>query len=85
MTKVAIWFFLRRQPPGLAQVNDARLAGDCGHQAPLIRRAERCTKPRAARLTIIVITNSIRPRPISAARNSPEASGNWFAITAGIE
>ena len=81
---VAIWFLVRRQPPG-SRRSTVRCVGGDGHQAPLIRRAERCTKPRATRLTMIVITNRNRPRPISAERNSPEASPNWFAMTAGIE
>ena len=71
-------------PPAgrLAQVDRWLLRG--GHQAPLLRRAERSTTPRAIRLTTMVITNRSTPSPISAARNSPEASPNWFAMTAGM-
>ena len=61
-----------------------RWFGDGGHQAPRLRRAERSTTPRATRLMTIVITNRSTPSPISAARNTPEASPNWFAMTAGM-
>ena len=38
----------------------------------------------AITLTMIVKTNSSTPIPISAARWSPKASPNSFAITAGM-
>ena len=85
ISTVAIWFLERRQPPA-SRRSTAGWTGACdSHQAPLIRRAERSTMPRAARLTMIVRTNSTRPMPISAARQVPNASGNWLAMTAGIE
>src|SRR6202012_3273446 len=73
-------------PPGrrLPQVDRGLLRG-CGHQAPLERRVERATTPRAMTLMMMVRANSSTPSPISAARNSPEASPNWFAMTAGME
>ena len=73
-------------PPALrlAQVGCLPGYGRGGHQAPLFRRADRSTIPRARTLMMIVKTNRSTPRPISAARNSPEASPNWFAMTAGM-
>src|SRR5262249_47134480 len=73
-------------PPALllAQVGRVLGHGHGGHQAPLFRRADRSTIPRARTLMMIVKTNRSTPRPISAARNSPEASPNWFAMTAGM-
>ena len=71
ITKVAIWFLARRQPPG------SRRSTCCCSEATAIRRPPSCaatcarTKPRADRLTRIVITNSNRPRPMSAERNTP--------------
>ena len=72
-------------PPGrrLSQVGLLRLGGD-GHQAPRFRRAERSTTPRAMMLMTIVKTNKSTPSPISAARNSPVASPNSFAMTDGM-
>ena len=72
-------------PPArrLSQVGLLRL-GDDGHQAPRFRRAERSTIPRAMTLMMIVKTNRSTPIPISAARNTPEASPNWFAMTEGM-
>ena len=72
-------------PPArrLSQVELLLLGGD-GHQAPLFRRAERSTTPRAMTLMMIVKTNRSTPIPISAARNTPEASPNWFAMTEGM-
>ena len=60
------------------------LFGDDGHQAPLLRRAERSTIARATTLMMMVKTNRSTPIPISAARNTPEASPNWFAMTAAM-
>src|SRR5208282_536727 len=60
------------------------LLGDDGHQAPLLRRADRSTIPWAATLMMIVNANRSTPIPISAARNSPLDSPNWFAMTAGM-
>ena len=73
-------------PPALrlAQVGLLLRYGHGGHQAPLFRRADRSTTPRARMLMMIVRTNRSTPRPISAARNSPEASPNSFAMTAGM-
>ena len=70
-------------PAGRLSQVELLLGGD-GHQAPRFRRAERSTTPRAMTLMMIVKTNKSTPIPISAARNSPEASPNWFAMTAGM-
>ena len=80
---VAMRFLVRRQPAGSRRSTLLRL-GDDGHQAPRFRRAERSTIPRAMTLMMIVKTNRSTPSPISAARNTPEASPNWFAMTAGM-
>src|SRR5262249_60220773 len=71
-------------PPArwLAQVG--LLPGDDGHQA-LPCSADRPTIARAMMLMMIVNANSSTPSPISPARNTPEASPNWFAMTAGME
>src|SRR5262249_36334419 len=71
-------------PParGFAQVG--LLSRDNGHQA-LPCSADRPTIARAMTLMMIVNANSSTPSPISAARNTPEASPNWFAMTAGME
>ena len=75
------WQFLTADIP--PQVGGPFLACH-GHQAPRIRRVERLTTPRAMTLTMIVNANRSTPSPISAARNTPVASPNWFAMTAGM-
>ena len=83
ITTVAMRFLVRRQPAGSRRSTVCWLGCD-SHQAPLIRRAERSTTARATTLTMIVKANSSTPSPISAARNTPVASPNWFAMTAGM-
>src|SRR4029077_19405632 len=72
-------------PPAgrLAQVDLLQVRAHNSHQAPRFRRALRSTIPRASTLMMIVMTNRSTPMPISAARNSPEASPNRFAMPAG--
>ena len=60
------------------------LFGDDGHQAPRFFRAERSTTQWAMTLMMIVKANRSTPIPIRAARNTPVASPNWFAITAAM-
>src|SRR5262249_5590459 len=60
------------------------LSGDDGHQA-LPCSAAPLTIARAMTLMMIVNANRSTPSPISAARNVPAASPNWFAMTAGME
>ena len=81
---VAIWFLLRRQPPGSRRSMDG-WSDTTAIRHPRSAASERSTTQRAIRLTRIVITNRTRPRPISADRNSPEDSPNSFAMTAGME
>ena len=81
---VAMRFLVRRQPAG-SRRSSCCWFGDDGHQAPRFRRAERSTTPRAMRLMMIVMTNRSTPSPISAARNTPVASPNSFAMTEGME
>ena len=83
ISQVAMRLLVRRQDGGSRRSGLLRL-GDDGHQAPRFRRAERSTIQRAMTLMMIVKTNKSTPIPISAARNSPEASPNSFAITAGM-
>ena len=83
ISAVAMRFLVRRQPFG-SRRSSCWLFGDDGHQAPRFRRAERSTTPRAMTLMMIVKANRSTPIPISAARNTPEASPNWFAMTAGM-
>src|SRR5262249_38669214 len=73
-------------PPAfrLAEVGRLPGCGRGGHQAPLFRRADRSTIPRAKTVMMIVKANRSTPSPISPARNSPEASPNWLAMTAGM-
>src|SRR6202012_1831420 len=73
-------------PPGrrLPQV-DRGLVRGLGHQAPPDRRVEPATTDRAMTLMTMVRAKSRTPSPISAARNTPEASPNWSAMTEGIE
>src|SRR5215472_17226429 len=73
-------------PPGprLAQVDRRSRTNCCCHHAPRCRAMERATIPRAMRLTMIVSTNRSTPSPRSAARNTPDDSPNWLAMTAGM-
>ena len=85
ISHVMMRFLVRRQDGGSRRSTCCGgPAGDDGHQAPRERRAERSTTPRAMTLMMIVKANSRTPMPMSAARNTPEASPNWFAMTAGM-
>ena len=81
ISTVTMRLLVRRQPAGSRR--SLLPLGSDGHQAPLLRRAERATTPRATRLMMIVITNRSTPIPNSPALNTPVASPNWFAMTAG--
>ena len=83
ISAVTMRLLVRRQPFG-SRRSSCCWFGDDGHQAPRLRRAERSTTPRAMTLMMIVKTNRSTPIPISAARNTPVASPNWFAMTAGM-
>src|SRR5262249_43133887 len=72
-----------RPPPGPRLTQVRLLSGD-SHQEPLLRLALRLTTARAITLTMMVKTNSSTPRPISPARNTPVASPNSLAMTAGM-
>ena len=87
ITISAVAMRLLGAPPArrLSQVGLPLWFGDGGHQAPRFRRAERSTTPRAMTLMMIVRTNRSTPSPISAARNTPVASPNSFAMTEGME
>ena len=82
MSTVAMRFLLRRQDGG------SRRSGVCpvvtAITPPSVRRPERSTITRAMMLMMIVNANSRTPIPMSADRNSPEASPNSFAMTAGM-
>ena len=80
---VAMRFLVRRQRRGSRRSAGWPALVD-SHQAPRFRRAERSTTPRAMMLMMIVMTNSSTPSPISAARNTPVASPNSFAMTEGM-
>src|SRR5262249_57810841 len=71
-------------PPARRLAEVGLLPGHDGHQA-LPCSAAPPTIARAMTLMMIVNANSSTPSPISAARNVPEASPNWFAMTAGME
>ena len=80
MSDVAIWFLVRRQPPG-SRRSTAPSRGlvrqPSGAPSSAARSAPR--SPRATRLTRIVSTNRNRPRPISAERNSPRGLAELVA------
>src|SRR5262249_40405760 len=72
-------------PPALRLLEvEPRLFGGDGHQA-VPCSAARPTISRAMMLMMIVNANRSTPSPISAERNTPDASPNWFAMTAGME
>ena len=79
ISAVTMRLLVRRQP--VASRRSGLLFGADSHQAPRFRRAERSTTPRAMTLMMIVMTNSSTPSPISAARYTPVASPNSFAMT----
>ena len=71
-------------PPGRRLPQVDVLPGRGSHHAPLCRRPDRSTIARAMMLMMIVNANRRTPIPMSADRNSPEASPNSFAMTEGM-
>ena len=82
MSTVAMRFLAA--PPGRRLPQVDVLPGRGSHHAPLCRRPERSTIARAMMLMMIVKANRRTPIPMSAARNTPVASPNSFAMTEGM-